>query len=245
MTQDASGQAVPEIHNQFSMTISSREIADLTGKRHDNVLRDVEKMLLAIETADHLNFEGVYRDAKGEVRREYLLPQREMMILISGYRIDLRARIIDRWIELEQQAAALASSEPPSEPPVVLPPLRPCGGLVQLADIGTFHNGLRLRDVRLGLALGREPGESIRAVIDQQSRWMGEEPLVRDGAGDYWLTELQCQQVIRAARPGDTAFLKSLRGIFLARAHQLGLEHPDELSCPGGVVTVDRIGGAV
>lgn len=47
-----------------TLTMSSREIATLTGKRHDNVVRDIEKMLDDVKI-DRLKFEGVYTDAKG------------------------------------------------------------------------------------------------------------------------------------------------------------------------------------
>ena len=43
------------------MTMSSLEIAALTGKRHDNVLRDIRTMLEELEM-DALKFEGSYKD---------------------------------------------------------------------------------------------------------------------------------------------------------------------------------------
>ena len=83
------------------LTMSSREIAELTGKQHKNVMADIRNMLKEI---NELKIQPVdYYDKKGEKRPEYLLPKRETLILVSGYNIALRARIIDRWQELEEQ----------------------------------------------------------------------------------------------------------------------------------------------
>ncbi|GAD09136.1 hypothetical protein GFGA_1d1214 [Gluconobacter frateurii NBRC 103465] len=85
-------------------TMSSREIAELTGKRHDHVIRDIDKMLDENEI-DRPKFGGVYRDAKGEERKCYNLPQDFTYALIAGYRSDLRLKIVRRWMELETSAA--------------------------------------------------------------------------------------------------------------------------------------------
>lgn len=87
-----------EIINASKM--DSREIAERTGKRHDNVCRDILVMLDELGL-DRLNFEGVYKGGNGEDRRCYLLPKRECLILASGYSVKLRVAIIDRWAELE------------------------------------------------------------------------------------------------------------------------------------------------
>ncbi|AOJ80730.1 hypothetical protein WS86_08955 [Burkholderia savannae] len=79
-------------------TMSSREIAELTGKAHTNVLRDVRKMLESLDTTE-LKFESSYRDTTGRSLIEFRLPKRETLILVSGYNVQMRARIIDRWQE--------------------------------------------------------------------------------------------------------------------------------------------------
>ena len=84
------------------LTMSSLEIAELTGKRHDNVMSDIEKMLKDLEIHDH-DFAGTYKTARGNEYKCYKLPKRETLILVSGYSVTMRARIIDRWQELEQK----------------------------------------------------------------------------------------------------------------------------------------------
>lgn len=89
------------------LTMSSREIADLTGKQHKNVVRDVEKMVTDcnLTGSDLSRLAGTYTDAKGERRKCYNLPKNLTITLIAGYRADLRLKIVDRWMELEAQPA--------------------------------------------------------------------------------------------------------------------------------------------
>lgn len=89
------------------LTMSSREIADLVEKRHAHVLRDIEKMLQDIDQPSFgpVSFEAQYKDAKGEWRKEYRLPKDLTVTLITGYRADLRYKVVKRLEELEGQAA--------------------------------------------------------------------------------------------------------------------------------------------
>lgn len=95
-----------------SMTMSSREIAELTGKRHDNVRADIQKMGEELS----LIFQEKPEHSGGRPVMAYHLAKRECLILISGYSMELRARIIDRWQELEQVAARPAFMIPQSLP---------------------------------------------------------------------------------------------------------------------------------
>lgn len=94
-------------------TMSTLEIADLTGKRHDNVMVDVRNMLFQLGKED-LTFQGCYRGGNGKDLPCYRLPQRECLILVSGYSIPMRAKIVDRWQELErrEQAPAINLNDP-------------------------------------------------------------------------------------------------------------------------------------
>lgn len=80
-------------------TMSSLEIAKLTGKEHFHVMRDIEKFLLDIGCES--NFGCTYLDAQGKSRPCFNLPKRECLGLASGYDAKLRMLIIDRWAELE------------------------------------------------------------------------------------------------------------------------------------------------
>lgn len=84
------------------LTMSSREIAELTGKRHDHVLRDIENMLQEINAPNFgaVDFEAKYQDAKGEWRKEYRLPKDLTVTLVTGYRADLRAKSVRHWLRV-------------------------------------------------------------------------------------------------------------------------------------------------
>lgn len=83
--------------------MSSREIAELCEKRHDHVLRDIEKMIQDIDDPKFgaVDFEAKYQDGKGEWRKEYRLPKDLTVTLITGYRADLRYKVVKRLAELE------------------------------------------------------------------------------------------------------------------------------------------------
>ncbi|XHB99347.1 Rha family transcriptional regulator [Nitratireductor sp. ac15] len=93
-----------------ALTMSSLEVAGLTGKKHFHVVRDIRKMLadLGQEETFHQNWMKV-PSGNGRPLEVVNLPKRETLILVSGYSVQMRARIIDRWQELEQ-AIAIASS---------------------------------------------------------------------------------------------------------------------------------------
>lgn len=84
-------------------TMSSREIAELTGKEHKHVIRDIRVMIDALGDGPDLGHVVESKDARGYTSG-FDLPKRESLILVSGYDVHLRARIIDRWQELEAQA---------------------------------------------------------------------------------------------------------------------------------------------
>lgn len=82
-------------------TMSSLEIAKLTGKRHADVLRDIRVFLEDLGESTERKFASSYEDTTGRTLPCYELPKRECLGLASGYDAKLRMMIIDRWAELE------------------------------------------------------------------------------------------------------------------------------------------------
>ncbi|EKO3451850.1 phage regulatory protein/antirepressor Ant [Vibrio fluvialis] len=82
-----------------NLTMNSREIAELTGKRHDHVLTDIRNMLVEIQSPEK---SGEYKDGRGRNQPMLLLDKEETLCLVAGYNIKLRMAIIKRWRELEE-----------------------------------------------------------------------------------------------------------------------------------------------
>lgn len=80
--------------------MSTREITELTGKRHDNVLADFRDMCKALEITES-SFGCSYKDSTGRTLPMFNLPKDLTTTLVSGYSIPMRHAIVQRWIELE------------------------------------------------------------------------------------------------------------------------------------------------
>ena len=79
-------------------SMSSLEIAELTGKEHRNVMSDIRKMLDELNI-DAAMFSATYKAGRNNTYECFNLPKRETLILVSGYSVSMRASIIDRWQE--------------------------------------------------------------------------------------------------------------------------------------------------
>lgn len=87
-------------------TMSSLEIAELTGKAHSNVMRDIRNILEQLEDRRKFRFELSSRpqpmpNGGSKEAPCYILTKKDCLLLASGYDANLRAKIIDRWEELE------------------------------------------------------------------------------------------------------------------------------------------------
>ena len=105
-----------------AVTMSSKEIATLTGKDHCHVLRDIRTMLSELyelkddSELDHKEIQGV---AVERDNRNYIvtirLDKSHSLNLVTGYSAKLRMMVIKRWQELEvkieQPVPTLSSPE--------------------------------------------------------------------------------------------------------------------------------------
>jgi phage regulator Rha-like protein len=81
--------------------MSSKEMADLTEKRHDSVKRTMdtlaEKGLIQppqiVEVTNHL----------GQTVTEYRFGKRDSYVIVAQLSPEFTARLVDRWQELEEQ----------------------------------------------------------------------------------------------------------------------------------------------
>lgn len=97
-------QLLPIQNKNASLTMSSREIAELCEKRHDHVMADIRKMLEELDMHAP-EFSGTYKTSQGNEYQCFNLPKDLTLTLIAGYSVKLRKKIIDRWQELESQQA--------------------------------------------------------------------------------------------------------------------------------------------
>lgn len=89
-----------------SLTMSSREIAELVESRHDSVKRTIERLqekgliqlTPMVEVKNHL----------GQIVAEYQLIKRDTYVVVAQLSPEFTARLVDRWQELENQQKPVA-----------------------------------------------------------------------------------------------------------------------------------------
>ncbi len=88
-------------------TMSSLEIAELTGKEHRNVLSDIRKMIVDLEL-NATDFSAPQSYGNNNTREVFNLNEELTITLVSGYNIRMRNAIIKRWQTLEGRSAPLS-----------------------------------------------------------------------------------------------------------------------------------------
>lgn len=82
-------------------TMTSREIAESLGSDHHNVMATIRRLIN--EGVISGNETPYIHPQNGQRYTEFHLDYRNTMVVASGYSVEMRAKIIDRWIKLESQ----------------------------------------------------------------------------------------------------------------------------------------------
>ncbi|USU21341.1 Rha family transcriptional regulator [Paraburkholderia fungorum] len=93
------------------VTMSSREVADLTGKQHKHVIADCRKLAefyvetYSAEKSAQLVRSSTYLDSTGRALTCFELSKQAALDLVTGYSLPHRQAVNTRWQELEAQVA--------------------------------------------------------------------------------------------------------------------------------------------
>lgn len=84
-------------------TMTSKDVAEVTGKRHDNIMRDIRSMSQEMkELSSSLNFEeSNYTDKRGKIQPIYNLNEDQYLLLATKYSAKMRMQLIKAWREAE------------------------------------------------------------------------------------------------------------------------------------------------
>ncbi|ATJ90431.1 MULTISPECIES: Rha family transcriptional regulator [Acetobacter] len=127
-----------------SPMMSSKEIAELTGKRHDHVIRDIKSMLEQVigHSPDLGNeqIQGVMveKDQRGFIKIIHL-DHSHTITLITGYDARQRKKVVDRWLELESAQKPTS----PSLPKTYAEALLEAGRLAQQLEVSQEREKLQ------------------------------------------------------------------------------------------------------
>ncbi len=90
-------------------TMSSRQIADLLGSRHDKVKQSIERLVDRATIVRPPMGDEPSVDTMGRPRTErvYLVGKRDSYVIVAQLSPEFTARLVDRWQELEAAAAPM------------------------------------------------------------------------------------------------------------------------------------------
>ena len=102
-------------------TITSLEIAELTGKKHKDLMKAIRNMEPAWEKVHGRKFALMFREVKignGAVRRDpcYQLTKTECLYIATKFNDEARAKLVLRWEELEMAEVRRKMSDVPCLP---------------------------------------------------------------------------------------------------------------------------------
>ncbi|MCV6576287.1 MAG: phage antirepressor KilAC domain-containing protein [Cohaesibacter sp.] len=223
------------------MTMSSVEIAELCGKRHDNVMIVARRLkdkgiILAPEV------EEPYISGKGRVANRNILRlnKTESLNLVANLSPEFTARIIDRWQELEEQAPAKALHNPDVLRALLLDNVEKVLALQseneELKPKAASYDYLSRADGTLCItdaakALGKRPKDLFDELKAKRwiyrragnSHWIGYADKVSQGLLDHRITEVtkadgtsKITEQVRITSKGMTKLAETSSGLFAA-----------------------------
>ena len=95
-------------------TTTSQKVAEVFGKKHNNVLRDIERICTQVsEKFSQLNFESAnYTDAQGKTRIMYRITKDGVALLVMGYTGEKAMRFKEAYIEAFNAMEAQLKNQP-------------------------------------------------------------------------------------------------------------------------------------
>lgn len=85
--------------------MTSLQIAEITGRRHTDVMRAIRNMEPAWEKVSERKFAlAEYQDEQGKPRPCFSLNKEECLYIATKFNDEARAKLIKRWKELEEQS---------------------------------------------------------------------------------------------------------------------------------------------
>lgn len=141
-----------------ALTMSSREIAELTGKRHADVMRDIRAMMEALQQNADLRSvckSSTYVGENDQSYPQYELDKDTSLTLLLGYDVVARMKVVKRWQELEAQAAPVV--------PVVVP--RTLSQALRLAA----EQAEQIEEQQAALAIAAPKAEFVDRYVEADS----------------------------------------------------------------------------
>jgi phage antirepressor YoqD-like protein len=93
--------------------MSSREIAEITGKNHGDVMRDIRNMTATLQKAEMLFVceSAQYVGGNGQLYDMYELDKETSICLLTGYDPVSRMKVVQRWQHLENRGLPQTKAE--------------------------------------------------------------------------------------------------------------------------------------
>ncbi|OUL79968.1 Rha family transcriptional regulator [Paraburkholderia hospita] len=177
-----------------TVTMSSREIADLVESRHDNVKITIERLVSRGVIASPATQE---KPTGGRPAVEYLVGKRDSFVIVAQLSPEFTARLVDRWQELEEQVqriGALPSTSAVNDLLLIgravsqVPGVNPGIAMSLTLDTIESYTGLPASGLRKAL-----PGTGSAAAVKMNATQLGERVGISARATNKALREIGLQ----------------------------------------------------